>query len=85
MTGTVLVGMVITWALAYVAAHMRGRRIGVDRGYRDCKDATAQWESHYRPISPPPTLRYSGKPHLENDCGGCAKYVLVGKNDNPIA
>jgi hypothetical protein len=78
-----IIGILISWTLPYLAGYMRGRRLGVDRGYQDAKDALAQHDANYWPKDPPPTLRYSGKAHLENDCGGCATYVLVNKKAAP--
>ena len=47
---------------------------GAERGWRDAK---AYEESRW-PKDPPAEIRYSERPHLENDCGNmCARYVLV--------
>jgi len=75
-TWILLGGMIITWALSYVAGHMRGLRIGEDRGRQAGRDYERKERESYWPKDPPETLRWgSGGPHLEYDCGPCVKYV----------
>jgi|HubBroStandDraft_2_1064218.scaffolds.fasta_scaffold146580_4 hypothetical protein len=73
-----LVVMPFTQYLAYAEGRRIGSREGAERGWRDAKAYEESRMADYWPKDPPAEIRYSERPHLENDCGTvCARYVLV--------